>query len=117
MNQWSRKTCIMGTVGILAGIGLPLAAWAQGMTLRPGANYALGFEEGAVPATALPPVAANGNQKVITIYRVLAASGDQQWYRIRMVARNPQGGWYTPPGTADVWVNINYVMWVQEVTR
>lgn len=117
MNRLSRKARILGAVGILAGIGLPISAQAQGMTLKQGCNYVIGFQEGAAPAAALPPVAANGNQRPIITYRVLGSAGDQQWYRIRMVARNPQGGWYTPPGSADVWVNLNYVMWVQEVLR
>ena len=119
MNPWSRKALRVGTVGLIAGIGLPMSAQTQGpgIALKPGCTYAIGFQDGAVPASALPPVAANVNQRTIATYRVIAAAGDQQWYRVRMVARNPQGGWYTPPGSADVWVNLNYMMWVQEVTR
>ena len=117
MKGWSRKVRRVGAMAILAGIGAPLSAQAQGIALKPGCNYAIGFQDGAVPAAALPPVAANMNQRPVAVYRVIASAGDQQWYRVRMVARNPQGGWYTPPGTSDVWVNINYMMWVQEVTR
>ncbi|MCX6966690.1 MAG: hypothetical protein NTZ46_02740 [Verrucomicrobia bacterium] len=115
MKQWKARG--MGAVAIWAGLALPLAAQAQGMALKPGCNYAIGFQDGAVPVAALPPVAANMNQRPVAVYRVLASAGDQQWYKIRMVARNPQGGWYTPPGSSDVWINLSYAMWVQEVLR
>ncbi len=87
------------------------------MSLKPGAHYAIGFQDGAAPVAVLPPVAANMNQRPVAVYRVIASAGDQQWYRVRMVARNPQGGWYTPPGSQEVWVNLTYAMWVQEVLR
>jgi len=119
MNRLSRKAFMLGAVGILTGIGMPMPLSAQGpgLTLKPGCNYAIGFQDGALPAPALPPVAANVNQRAVATYRVIGTAGDQQWYKVRMVARNPQGGWYTPPGSSDVWVNLNYVMWVQEVLR
>jgi hypothetical protein len=118
MKEWSRKARRLGVVGVLAGIALPLCALAQGLGLKVGYNYVIGFQEGASPV--LEPVAANvaqrnAPQKNVTIYRVIASAGDQQWYRVRMVLRNPQGGWYSPPGTPDVWVNLAYATWVQEV--
>jgi len=113
MKGWSYKVRRAVAVGILAGICLlPLSAQAQGMVLK-GGNYAIGFQDGSGPAPA--PVAANGTQKNIAVYRVLAASGDQQWYRVRMVVRNPQGGWVTATGAPEVWINLAYAMWVQEV--
>jgi len=117
MKRSSRKALMVGAMGLVAAIGLPMAAQAQGMMLKPGCTYAIGFQEGMAPTPALPPVAANVNQRAIATYRVMGATGDMQWYRVRMVARNPQGGWYTPPGTSEVWINLTYVMWVQEVLR
>ena len=116
MKQWSRKARRVGAVGILTGIGWPLFAQAQGMALKVGCNYAIGFPEGANPGPA--PVAANAAaQRPLATYRVLASAGDQQWYRVRMVMRNPQGGWFTPAGAPEVWINLPYMMWVQEVLR
>ena len=119
MKEWSRKACRAGAVGVLAGIGLPVCALAQGMGLRVGSHYAIGFQDGGGPGPA--PVAANtvnpAPQRTVATYRVLGSAGDQQWYRVRMVLRNPQGGWITPQGAPEVWINLAYAMWVQEVLR
>ena len=121
MNHASRKALLAGAVGVVAAIGLPVCALAQqqqGMTLKMGCNYAIGFQDGSGLGPA--PVAANGAaqiQRPLAVYRVTGVAGDQQWYRVRMVVRNPQGGWLTPPGAPDVWINLAYTMWVQEVTR
>ena len=107
-----------GALGILVAAGVPAAAQAQGFLLKPGCNYAIGFQENMAPG--LPPVGALASASAgrnVATYRVVGSAGDQQWYRLRMVARAPQGGWYTPPGTPEVWVNLTYAMWVQEVLR
>jgi len=120
-----------GALGVLAGV--PMAAQAQtpgfnprqaqapGFNLKQGCNYAIGFQENMAPGVgqSMGPgsaVAAPGGRNV-AVYRVLGSTADQQWYRLRMVARAPQGGWYTPPGTPEVWVNLSYATWVQEVLR
>ena len=115
MKGWNCKARILGAVGVLAGIGWPVCAQAQGMGLKTGGLYAIGFQDGVGPGPA--PVAANAAapQRAVATYRVLGASSDQQWYRMKMVVRNPQGGWFTPPGASEVWVNMAYAMWVQEV--
>ena len=116
MKGWRCKVRILGMVGVLAGIALPVCAQAQGMGLKTGSLYAIGFQDGAGPGPA--PVAANAAtppQRAVATYRVLGVSGDQQWYRLKMVVRNPQGGWLTPQGASEVWVNLAYAMWVQEV--
>lgn len=110
MNRLNRKARIAGVVGVLTGFGLlPVSAPAQGIALKQGWLYAIGFPDTATPGS--------GTAKGVTTYRVLASAGDQNWYRVRMVARNPQGGWMTPPGTPEVWINLSYAMWVQEVLR
>lgn len=116
MNSLNRRALLAAMLGLFALIGGSVAAQAQGMNLRVGGNYSIGFQDGMAPAVATPP-APNGAPKSMATYRVLAGTADQQWYRLRMVARNPAGGWYTPPGSPEVWVNMNYVMWVQEVLR
>ncbi len=105
-----------GALGILAGASVPAAAQAPGFLLKPGCNYAIGFQENMAPGVPPAGAPAPAGHNVAT-YRVMGTAGDQQWYRLRMVARAPQGGWYTPPGTPEVWVNLTYAMWVQEVLR
>ena len=100
-------------MGILAAIAMPSSVQAQGLNLKQGWNYAIGFHEAGAPGSA--PGAAPA--KNVATYRVMASAGDLQWYRVQMVARKPQGGWYVPQGTPEVWVNLNYAMWVQEVIR
>jgi hypothetical protein len=117
MNPLSRSALAAGVIGVLAGIGAPVFAQGPGMSLKPGGNYAIGFQDGMVPGGVTPNTAPNGAQKSVTVYRVISGTSDLQWYRMRVVARNPAGGWYTPPGSPEVWVNMNYVMWVQEVLR
>lgn len=109
MDHLCSKSLGAVVLGVLAAIGTPSLAQAQGMNLKQGWNYAIGFPEVTSPESGL----ARG----VATYRVLASAGDQQWYRIQMVARKPQGGWYVPQGTPEVWVNLNYAMWVQEVLR
>jgi hypothetical protein len=104
-----QRIFMAGALGICLGFGAPVSAQTQGMILKPGWNYAIGFPDGGAPGS--------GVGKGVVTYRVLGAAGDQQWYKVRMVARAPQGGWVTPPGAADVWINLNYAMWVQEVLR
>jgi len=115
MNPLNRSVLLAGAIEVCALTGASVAAQAQGMNLRVGANYSIGFQDGMTPAVVANP-APNGAKSIAT-YRVLAGTADQQWYRLKMVARNPAGGWYTPPGSPEVWVNMNYVMWVQEVLR
>jgi len=104
-----RKTLVAGAVSLLVGICIPLTAQAQGMNLKQGWNYAIGFPDSVTPGA--------GIAKGVATYRVLGSAGDMQWYRVQMIQRKPQGGWYTPPGTPEVWVNLTYAMWVQEVLR
>lgn len=120
--------------GALASmVGVPTAVQAQGFNprqvqaqapgfnLKQGCNYAIGFQEnmapGAGPGMEAGATVAAPSGRSVAVYRVLGSSADQQWYRLRMVARAPQGGWYTPPGTPEVWVNLAYATWVQEVLR
>jgi hypothetical protein len=110
MNHLCSKSLGAMALGVLAAIGTPSSAQAQGMYLKQGWNYTIGF-----PETTTAPE--SGLSKGAATYRVLASAGDQQWYRVQMVARKPQGGWYVPQGTPEVWVNLNYAMWVQEVIR
>ena len=116
MNSFCRSVLAIGMAGVLAGIGAPVSALAQGMNLRVGGNYTIGFQEGAAPGGGVAP-AVNGAPKPLVTYRVLGSSADQQWYRLRMVLRDPQAGWYIPPGATDIWINMAYVMWVQEAQR
>jgi len=109
MNQLWCKSLGAVSMGVLAAFGMPSSAQAQGMNLKQGWNYAIGFPEATAPESGL----ARG----VATYRVLASAGDQQWYRIQLVARKPQGGWYVPQGTPEVWVNMSYAMWVQEIIR
>ena len=108
MKRFFYGTFLAGAL-LLAGIGTPSSAQAQGMSLKLGVNYAIGFPDSVALG--------NGLAKGVATYRVVGAAGDQQWYRVRLVARNPQGGWYTPPGAPEVWINLSYAMWVQEVLR
>jgi len=109
MNQICRKALRCGMLGLLLGVGMPVAAQAQGLALKQGWNYAIGFPETAAPGS--------GVAKGVGTYRVLASAGDGPWYRVQAVARKPQGGWYVPPGTPEVWINLSYALWVQEVLR
>ena len=112
MNRLSRKARMLGAVAVLAGMGSPLLAQnpsAGGVVLKQGWLYAIGFPDTVTVGS--------GIAKGVATYRVLGSAGDQQWYRLRMTVRNPNGGWMTPPGTPEVWVNLNYAMWVQEVLR
>jgi len=111
MNHLCCKSLCAGAIGVLIALGAPGSAQAQTMTLKQGWNYAIGFPE---TGSASP---ASGVVKGVATYRVLASAGDQQWYRVQMIARKPQGGWYVPPGTPEVWINLSYAMWVQEVLR
>ncbi|MDD5349177.1 MAG: hypothetical protein PHQ12_03095 [Chthoniobacteraceae bacterium] len=114
--KW-RGMLLAGALGMAAGMGTPAAAQAQGFQLKTGCHYAIGFQESMTPgAVAAPSPAAPGGRNV-AVYRVLGSAGDQQWYRLRMVSRAPQGGWYTPPGSPEIWVNLTYALWVQEVLR
>lgn len=116
MNGRGMLAAGIGALG-LAALALPAAAQGQGFSLKQGCHYAIGFQESMTPGlpTNPPPIAANG--RTVVVYRVLGSAGDQQWYRLRMVARAPQGGWYTPPGAQEMWVNLSYALWVQEMTR
>ena len=109
MRHLCSKSLGAVALGVLAAIGSPFSAQAQGLNLKQGWNYAIGFPETTAPESGLV--------KGVATYRVLASAGDLQWYRIQMVARKPQGGWYVPQGTPEVWVNLSYAMWVQEVLR
>ena len=107
-----------GALGATLVLAAPWAAHAQMMQLKPGWNYAIAFADssgpvGAVPPQAQPQAAMPGRN--LTVYRVLGASPDQTWYRVRMVVRAPQGGWVTPTGAPEVWINLSYAIWVQEV--
>lgn len=109
MNKYCRKSLGMVAVGILTGMGTAVSVHAQGMNLKQGWNYAIGFPDTTTPNS--------GVARGVATYRVLGTAGDQQWYRLQMIVRKPQGGWHVPPGTPEVWVNLNYAMWVQEVLR
>jgi len=117
MNPFRRDVLMAGVIGVLAGIGATASVQAQGIALKPGCTYSIGFQDGTAPGAVAVNNAPNTTSKGVATYRVMAGTPDQQWYRLRMVTRNPAGGWYTPPGAPEVWVNLNYVMWVQEVLR
>ena len=117
----------MKTLGIFwsALLILTLSAVAQAPTpflLKPGCHYAIGFQDNIAPGYPAaqpqqPQAQPASGARNVAVYRVINTAGDQQWYRIRMVVRAPQGGWITPPGAPDVWVNVTYAVWVQEVMR
>ena len=106
MRQWQRL--VWGAVG-LAAAGVPSLAQAQGGMLKQGMICAIGFSENFSQAP--------GMAKGVATYRVVGVAGDPSWYRLRLVMRGTDGNWISPPGAPDVWVNLNYAMWVQEVPR
>jgi hypothetical protein len=105
-------------------LGLAAAGQAQGLQLKPGWNYAIAFPDngnggggpsgnGNGAATQNPNTPAT---KGVALYKVLGAA-DQNWYRVRPIARSQQGALIPIPGSAELWVNLNYAMWVQELMR
>ncbi len=52
----------------------------------------------------------------VNTYRVVGYGGDT-WYRLQRVYRHPKGGWYSPQGAKQVWVNIAYAYMINEVLR
>ncbi|XHR27442.1 MAG: hypothetical protein ACFUZC_16040 [Chthoniobacteraceae bacterium] len=109
-------------------LGLPATGQAQGLQLKPGWNYAIAFpDNGNGNGGGGPSGNGNGNgapaqnpnnsaTKGVALYKVLGAA-DQNWYRVRPIARSPQGALMPIPGSAELWVNLSYAMWVQEVMR
>ena len=86
---------------------------AQGVSvLKLGWTYDIGLPESLQdrenPAMGL----ASG----VNTYRVVGYGGDT-WYRLQRVYRHPKGGWYTPSGAKQVWVNIGYAYAINEVYR
>ncbi len=89
------------------------SANAQGITLlRLGWVYAIGFPED-VKGSLVPT---SGAVPGVQTYRIMAYGGEQ-WYRVQLVARQEGGGWYVPQGVGDVWVNLNYALWVHDAIR
>lgn len=109
MKRLGHTARIIGAVAVLSGLGLPNSVQAEGIALKQGWLYSIGFPDTATLGS--------GVAKGVATYRVLATAGDSSWYRVRMVVRNPQGGWMTPAGAPEVWINLSYAMWVQEVLR
>ena len=52
----------------------------------------------------------------VNTYRVVGYGGDT-WYRLQRVHKHPRGGWFTPQGAKQVWVNIGYAYVINEVVR
>jgi hypothetical protein len=122
------RTNFFGLAGLAAGLllSLPAAAWAQGLGLKPGWVYVIAFpDSGANGANANggnpqgnnpPPASVAPLGKTVALYKIVGAS-DQNWYRVRMITRTPQGTLAPLPNTSELWINLNYAMWVQEVLR
>lgn len=106
------------------------AALAQGLQLKPGWVYAIAFPD---PGSGANSNGGNGNGgdgpggngnpgsvaptgKSVALYKIVGAA-DQNWYRVRPIARSPQGALIPVPGSGELWVNLNFAMWVQEVLR
>jgi hypothetical protein len=99
--------------GILwAAVSIPQIA-AQGFTvLKQGWTYNIGLPESLHDKESPALGLASG----INTYRVVGFGGDT-WYRLQRVYRHPKGGWYTPQGAKQVWVNISYAYTIDEVLR
>ena len=110
-----RRFALGSFLAIVGSWGLmPSAGAVEGITLlRLGWIYEIGFPE--IAQASLEP--GTGLVRGVQAYRVTAFGG-QQWYRLQLVSRQPGGnGWYNPQGVPDVWVNLNYALWVHEVVR
>ena len=80
--------------------------------LRLGWIYAIGFPD-AVQTTLDP---SSGLAQGFQTYRVMEFGGEQ-WYRLKLVTRQAGGGWFSPQGSPEIWVNLNYALWINDVTR
>lgn len=120
---------VFSALALAAGVlpCLPAAALAQGLQLKPGWVYAIAFADNGNGANGnasggngqqgnAAPVSNAPMGKSVALYKVVGAA-DQSWYRVRPIARTPQGVLIPMPGTGEMWVNLNYAMWVQEVLR
>ncbi len=124
------RTKLLMNAVILAGalsLAAP-AAQAQGLQLKPGWVYAIAFPDpgganGANGNGGSDGPGGNGNPgsvaptgRSVGLYKIVGAA-DQNWYRVRPIVRNPQGALVPMPGGSELWVNLNFAMWAQEVLR
>lgn len=122
-----RTKYLMGAVILAGALSLAApAAWAQGLQLKPGWVYAIAFPDpgngngggsdgpGSSGNPGSGSIAPTGRS--VGLYKIVGAA-DQNWYRVRPITRNPQGALVPMPGGAELWVNLNFAMWAQEVLR
>lgn len=111
MTTFAKRFILPAVAFLLLGSAGSLLA--QGMTvLKLGWTYQITFPEVTDPKMTGYNLPQGGTH----IYRVLQYGGDQ-WYRLQRVYKKENGGWYSVPNTADMWVNIGYAFMIREVTH
>lgn len=93
---------------VVLSLALPERANADMTLLKMGWIYNIGF-----PEVIQEQGVRNGLAPGMNTYRVLS-SGGVGWYRIQRVYRHKNGGWFSPPGTPQVWANLGYAYAIRE---
>jgi|GEM_PF-5188872 len=99
--------------GVLPWIAAAPSAGAQEISVvKLGMTYEIGFPENLED----PVNPALGVAAGVNTYRIVSHGGDT-WYKVQRVYRHPRGGWFTPPGVKQTWVNMGYAYVVREALK